>query len=368
MTAKKTKAALKKMALPLALAPLLVSCAGVESAGPPASPQAWRGFHVLGSGASDLPALKRLIAGPLAAAKCNVLIYEIDYYFDFKSHPEIVGPDAWTKAQVKELVAAARAAGMAVIPEINCLGHQSWKEPHGPLLKAHPEFEEIPDGSTPQATLGANFYCRSWCPLHPQVHPYVSDLIDELVEAFGSKYFHAGMDETFVLASKQCPRCKGQSPAKLFAKAVSDLHARLKLKNVGMMIWADRLLDGKATGYGEWEASNQGTAPALDLIPKDVILCDWHYEGGVNGKFPSLEIFTKKGFRVWPTVYKNLVHAGTFMRQARSLKSPLMMGTLSSVWITAKQADLAYQGKGEAGHAAIMQTAIKVLERAHKNK
>lgn len=346
---------------------LLVSCAATDDSSSASKPQPWRGFHVLGSGASDLPALKRLIAGPLAAAKCNVLIYEIDYAFDYKSHPEIVGPDAWTKAQVKELVAAARASGMAVIPEINCLGHQSWKEPPGPLLKAHPEFEEPPDGSSPQATLGGSFYCRSWCPMHPQVHPFMSDLIDELVDAFGSRYFHAGMDETFVLASKHCPRCKGQSPAKLFAKAVTDLHSRLKAKNVGMMIWADRLLDGRATGYGEWEASFQNTHGALDLIPKDVILCDWHYEGGAKGRFPSLEIFTKKGFRVWPTVYKDLAHAGTFMRQARSLNNPLILGTLSSVWITAQAADAAANGGGEAGQAAIMRTAIKVLERAHKN-
>src|SRR5258707_12078441 len=42
-------------------------------------------------------------------------------------------------------------------------------------------------------------------------------------------------------------------------------------------LWGDRLLDGKLTGLGEWEASRNDTHAAVDLIPKDVVICDWHY-------------------------------------------------------------------------------------------
>ena len=45
-----------------------------------------------------------------------------------------------------------------------------------------------------------------------------------------------------------------------------------------MLMWADRLIDGKSIDMGEWEASKVGTAPAVDKIPKDIILCPWHYE------------------------------------------------------------------------------------------
>ena len=38
------------------------------------------------------------------------------------------------------------------------------------------------------------------------------------------------------------------------------------------------LLDGYATGLGMWEASHNETHMAIDLIPKDVVICDWHYE------------------------------------------------------------------------------------------
>jgi hypothetical protein len=38
------------------------------------------------------------------------------------------------------------------------------------------------------------------------------------------------------------------------------------------------LLDGKATGLGMWEASMNNTHRAIDLVPKDIVICDWHYE------------------------------------------------------------------------------------------
>jgi hypothetical protein len=318
----------------------------------------WRGLHVLDSGPENLPALKRLIHGPLARAKCNVLVYEIDYNFQFQSHPELGG--AWTKAQVQDLVSAAREEGILVIPEINCLGHQSWKEPPGVLLKAHPEFEEPPDASSPQATLGGDFYCRSWCPLNPQLPPYIHSLIDEVLDAFGTRMFHAGMDEVFIIASKQCPRCKGRNPAELFALQVKDIHDHLKAKGATMLMWADRLLDGAQTGYGSWEASTNGTAPAIDLIPKDIILCDWHYEGGIQGRFPSLKQFTAKGFRVWPTVFKSLPASLSFMSQARAMQNPLVVGTLASVWVSAASMESALESGGDM----VSNSAIQVLERA----
>ena len=85
------------------------------------------------------------------------------------------------------------------------------------------------------------------------------------------------MDEVFIIG--QCPRCKGQSRADLFAKAVNDLHAHIAGKRrLQMLMWGDRLLDGEKMKLGEWEASKNGTFEAIDLIPKDIVMCDWHYE------------------------------------------------------------------------------------------
>ena len=297
---------------------------------------AWRGLHVLDSGPDSLPALVRLVHEVLGPRKCNVLVYEIDYNFAFTSHPEMAAKGAWTIAQIRELGAACKAEGIRLIPELQCLGHQSWKKPPGALLVAHPDFEEPSDKKNPQSDIASDeFYCRSWCPSHPQVHAFVSDLIDELVDAFQTDAFHVGMDEVFLIGSEACPRCGKLNPADLYAHAVNDLHHRLHKRGVTMLMWGDRLLDGKATGYGDWEAATNGTAPAIDRIPTDIVICDWHYDGGVTGAYPSLKIFADRGFRVWPTVYKNLDASLGFLKAAREAADPRVLGGLASIWMPA---------------------------------
>ena len=60
------------------------------------------------------------------------------------------------------------------------------------------------------------------------------------------------------------------------------------------MIWGDRLLDGETTGIGIWQASMNETHRTIDLIPKDVLIFDWHYE---NAEMTPA-YFAIKGFNV----------------------------------------------------------------------
>ena len=77
----------------------------------------------------------------------------------------------------------------------------------------------------------------------PQNHP-------ELADAFEADAFHVGMDEVFLIGSEHCPRCKGGDPARLFAKAVNDLHRHIvKERNLELLLWGDRLLPAKELGY-----------------------------------------------------------------------------------------------------------------------
>ena len=205
----------------------------------------------------------------------NRIVLEVNYSFDYKSHPELREGNGMTKAEARELAAFCRDRGIRLIPMFNCLGHQSWASHTAPLLSKYPQFDETP--KVPADNKG--IYCRSWCPLNPEVNPVVFALIDELIDAFEADAFHVGMDEVFLIASDQCPRCKGKDPAELFAKAVNDLHRHIVgEKKLTMLMWGDRLLDDKQMHYGKWESSANGTAAAIDRIPKDIILCDWHYE------------------------------------------------------------------------------------------
>ena len=285
-----------------------------------------RGVHLLLGNEAQAAALQEQLP-KLASSGVNVLVLETDYNFEFKSHPELSTPGGVTQARAHELAAEARRLGIRLIPDINCLGHQSWSKTTLALLKHYPEFDETP-GQYPNNT---NIYCRSWCPQNPDVNKVVFALVDELVNAFEADAFHVGMDEVFLIASEHCPRCRGGDPAKLFAKAVNDFHHHIVAERKWeMFMWADRLLDAKTMGYGEWESARNGTAGAVDLIPKDIVLCDWHYELRTN--YLSVPFLVKKGFRVWPAGWKSLPAAQAFSEFSREQKSRLVVGYLCTTW------------------------------------
>jgi hypothetical protein len=294
-----------------------------------------RGVHLLIRSDSQAAALQAQLP-KLAAAGVNALVLETDYNFEFKSHPELSSPGCVTRARAHQLAAEARRLGIRLIPQINCLGHQSWSRQTLSLLEKYPAFDETP-GQFPNNT---NIYCRSWCPQNPAVNKVVFALVDELVNAFETDAFHVGMDEVFLIGSEHCPRCKGGDPAKLLAKAINDFHRHIvKQRKWEMLLWADRLLDAKTMGYGEWESARNGTAGAVDLIPKDIVLCDWHYEKRTN--YPSVPYLLEKGFRVWPAGWKSLAASQALSEFSRQQQSGRVLGYLCTTWGSVKIPDLA---------------------------
>ena len=93
-----------------------------------------------------------------------------------------------------------------------------------------------------------------------------------------------------------------------------------------MLMWGDRLLDAKTTGHSRWEASTNGTAPAIDRIPTDIVVCDWHY--GRQDDYPSIPLLQKKRFRVWPAGWRDTARP----RTARP--TPPGTGTTCGRWPT----------------------------------
>jgi len=308
-----------------------VAAAEIGRAGQPV----WRGVHLLVRDDAQITTLQEQLPR-LAATGVNSLILEVNYNFEFRSHPELNRPGGIKPAHARAFAAAAHRLGIRVIPELNCLGHQSWETTTMALLAKHPEFDETP-GQFPD---NAGIYCRSWCPQHPGVNRVVFALIDELVEAFAADAFHVGLDEVFLIASEHCPRCRGGDPARLFARAVNDLHRHIVgERKLEMLMWGDRLLDAQALGGGEWEYAQNGTARAVDLIPKDIVICDWHYEQ--QTAYPSVPFLLGKGFRVWPASWQPLANARAFSAFARAQPRGNIVGFLCTVWGKVEIADVA---------------------------
>ena len=240
-----------------------------------------RGFCIGAPKPAAVDSFTTFIVQELAPRKVNTLILRVDYRYEFKSHPELVDSFALSKSDVKKMVSACKKNNIRIIPQVNLLGHQSWASHVNKLLSVYPQFDETPGVKMPEKYEWPNadkLYCKSYCPLHPGVHDVVFDVIDEICDVFEADAFHAGMDEVFYLGEDECPRCSGRDKAELFAGEVRLLNDHLAKKNRQLWIWGDRLIDGKATGLGMWEASYNNTYRAVDLIPKDVVICDWHYE------------------------------------------------------------------------------------------
>jgi hypothetical protein len=301
----------------------------------PTTDELWRGIHLgLGHDAEVAALISELPA--LAEMGVNLVIPEVNYQFAYTRHPELRGEDPITPEAAHQLCAACRELDIRLIPQFQCLGHQSWDKTTFPLLKAYPEFDETP-GQYPD---NEDIYCRSWCPQHPDVNPIIFALFDELLEAFEADALHVGMDEVFLIGSEHCPRCRGKDPAALFALAVNDYYDYLSARDIEMWMWGDRLLDAEETGYGKWEAAANGTAPAIDMISKEIVICDWHYE--VLERYPSIAIFLEKGFPVLPGGWRNVEAVELLLDAALARREhPRMLGYLCTTWGAVKPGELA---------------------------
>lgn len=263
-----------------------------------------RGFSIAAPGPGLVDEFAGFIEEVLGPRNINVLILRVDYNYQYKSHPELRDSIALSENDVKKLVAVCKEHDIRLVPQINLLGHQSWAGEVGNLLKTYPEFDETPSVKMPEHYEWPNedgLYCKSYCPLHPGVHRIIFEVVDELLDVFEAGDFHAGMDEVFYIGEEECPRCSGLDPAELFAGEVRVIRNHLKEQGRRLWIWGDRLLDGKTTGLGMWEASMNNTHRAIDLIPGDVFICDWHYERPDK----TAVYFAMKGFDVVTCPWRN---------------------------------------------------------------
>jgi len=310
-----------------------------------------RGLHLMAPKPDEMPLALRFIQEGAPKEGVNVLVLEFDYHYRFTSHPEVSDPDSLSRDDVRQLAAACHKAGIRLIPQINCLGHQSWAGTTYGLLRAHPEFDETP-GLYPG---NQGIYCRSYCPLSPGLHQVLFDLIDELADASEADAFHVGMDEVFLLGEDTCPRCKGKDKAELFAQEVRTLHDHLAATKRTMWMWGDRFLDGDTTGLGKWEASMNHTYPAIQSVPKDIVICDWHYEQAV----PTPEYFAVQGFAVLACPWRQPEVALAQLAAIRAARTHAtdtiagrMQGVLATTWCGLGPFVKAYFGEGPADLSA----------------
>jgi hypothetical protein len=274
----------------------------------------------------------------LAPRGFNLIVLQIRYRYRFKRHPEVCGYDALSSNDIKRLLAVCKKNNIKLIPKMNLMGHQSGfhNEPTDGILHGHSKIEaDIPDGLLraypdfdEQRDIREIYYARSICLSHKGAKSVIFDLIDEMMDAFETDAIHIGCDEGFNLGI--CPKCSSVPVADLISGWINSINEHVRARGGKLLIWGDRLLSAIETGYGEWEASANGTDSSINMISKDVIICDWHYED--CPEYKSVDIFADAGFNIILCPWKNRSNLEKFLNYAKNHDHGHIRGVLMTTW------------------------------------
>ena len=274
----------------------------------------------------------------LAPRGFNMIVMQVRYRYQFRRHPEVWGYDPLSFDDVKRLLEVCKKNNIKLVPKMNLIGHQSGfpNEPtdgilHGHnqvssdirdgLLRAYPDFDE-------QQNEKEILYSRSICLSSKAAKTVVCELIDELMDVFEADMIHIGCDEVF--NAGLCPKCSKKSRAELISGWVNSINEYIKKRGGKVLIWGDRLLSVNDTGYNRWEASDDGSESAIDMLSKDIIVCDWHYDK--YEKYPSVDIFANKGFRIMVSPWRDKENLEAFLNYATEHDRGHINGVLMTTW------------------------------------
>ncbi len=210
--------------------------------------------------AARLAALPRLIA----AAGYTAILVEWEDQFPW-ADARYRSETAYTPAEVADFHRAASAAGLEVIPLVQCLGHlETFLRPPGNA--ALRELEERVDVLNPLA---------------PGAADLITGLVDEVLAATpGCRHLHLGGDEAWSFAANPATAAYAErhGRAALYLHHARPLCTRLAERGVRPLLWHDMMADWDDAGLA-------AIAPLADL-------CAWGYHRYDRSRFPWLRATT----------------------------------------------------------------------------
>jgi hypothetical protein len=234
---------------------LLVAIVAGSSAcrGPAASTAAAskvKGFHIDMNIAQFRGPYLRSWLKRLAGEGYNTIIWEVENNIRWETCPECVSPDAFTKAEFRDILAYSRSLGLEPIPLLQTIGHCEYVLKHA----KYKPLAEVPDR------------IDQYCPRNPDVVVFLKKWIDEYLEVFGEvRTFHLGADEAYTLG--ECPRCRAfaaeHSLSELFIDHINAVSRTLIEKGIRPAIWGDMILHHPE---------------ALDKLSRRIVIFDWLYD------------------------------------------------------------------------------------------
>ncbi|WP_281648569.1 family 20 glycosylhydrolase [Parendozoicomonas sp. Alg238-R29] len=288
----------------------------------------WRVLHLVGYTRPDeLKSLGKHLRA-IARLGVNKIILAIDYKFRYQTDPDLrYGEDYIGASEAHDFTLQAKKFGIEVIPQFHCISHQSWNEHTFPLLSKYPEFDVTP-GLYPN---NDGIETREWDPTNPKLYPILFALFDELIEAFDSKAFHIGMDEIFLLGSRNATFFSDCDVDEAFARGITRIYNHLAgERQQQVLMWGDRLVCGRAHPLGISFSCKDGLSNAIHQIPKDIIICDWQMKRRKD--FETMAEFVEEGFRVLPVSWKDIGAIEDSLRYSTLTNSPSIIGRVFTTW------------------------------------
>jgi hypothetical protein len=260
----------------------------------------------------------------------NALLLEYEDAFPFRRYPFLAGPDAFTPAELREFLDAARSAGLTVIPLVQTYAHLEFALAHDEL--AH--LREKPD------------ILVKLCARKPEANSFIQDLLEEVL-AFHEedRYIHLGGDEVWHTGwCEDCvERIRQVGPIQMWTDHMKPLLEHALARGKRPIVWDDIFWkDFDSVG-------NVG-------LPPETILHAWNYNitsltpknadpadqelGGAGGVLKQVDLYRKAGFECIAGPCYNV--GQLFSRHAHSLantrvwaqkmRAAGLLGMLNTAW------------------------------------
>jgi hypothetical protein len=255
-------------------------------------------------------------------AHFNGIIVSLSNSVKFESIKALWKPLAIEKNDFLKFVQKARILGIEVIPQLSLLTHQD-KDFIDPSVYPDLMFNE-----------------RTYDPNNTAVYTLIFNLVDEIQALIAPRAIHIGHDEVVGLREKDKGVFEPVLPID-FLNDVIKINSYLDSHDIETWMWGDMLITPKE--FPEMHpGSLNGNEPYALLrtqIPKNIVICDWHYKhykGYLSKKltFPSMDAFINEGFEVYGSTYDVSEITTKFSEYAYKLKSPKVKGMIATTWTT----------------------------------
>jgi len=236
----------------------------------------------------------------LAECKLNQIYLYLENKLQFKSHPLLAHPCAWTHEEVRNLILRAEEFHIEIIPMIATIGHME-------SILQHPAYRHLKAENTGDH-LDTDLLAAK---------EFINSLIDEICTLFKSEYVHLSGDECLYLGADKT------ETVRKYGAFVNYMAERLRRHGRRGIIWGDMI-----EKYPE----------LMKSLDKSLIPVVWKYGPMDDMLMPLPEEFVKVGFdtALAPAILADEPFLPTVERLTRNIPYLLrrtgMWGTINCMW------------------------------------